>query len=225
MERLTNPYLIIGAFLFLFGINLVTLDVLVISIKTKLENTTQTPLSQATVTATPNDLVNPAISTPTAPVVSPANQLTSAVTPIPQPNICPAACVSLINKSTASPSQKESSISIQTSGSTQVYTDWYTIPGSEFTFNKANYPGAKSFYFQTNLNTDSSDHPAYARLYDATDSIGITGSDVNSTSTTLAQVQSGQLNPFSGSLTIRVQIKGLNGNLVTIGNSRIVILY
>ncbi|KKR26284.1 MAG: hypothetical protein UT58_C0016G0001, partial [Microgenomates group bacterium GW2011_GWC1_39_7b] len=142
-------------------------------------------------------------------------------------NICPVACVNLINKSKSAvaPSQKESSISIQTSGSTQVYNDWYTIPGSEFTFNKGNYPGAKSYYFQTNLSTDSTDRIAYARLYDATHGIGVTGSDITTPSTSLSQVQSGQLNPFSGNLTIRVQIRGLNGNLVTIGNSRIVVVY
>lgn len=225
MERLTNPYLIIGAFLFLFGINLVTLDIFIISLKTRLENSTQTPPSQASNTFTPNDIINAALSTPAAPATSPANQVTSVITPPPQPNICPAACVSLINKSATSPGQKESSISIQASASTQNYLDWYTIPGSEFTFNKANYPGAKSFYFQANLSTDSSDRYAYARLYDATHGIGITGSDINSTSTTLAQAQSGQLNPFSGDLTVRLQVKGLNGNLVTIGNSRIIVTY
>lgn len=225
MERLTNPYLIIGVFIFLFAINLIVLDVFVVSIKTKLENTAQSPLSQAASTPSPNDLITTVLSTPLAPTASSANQAASTTISAPQPDVCPAACVSLINKSTPKSSQKESSVSIQTSGSTQNYLDWYTIPGSEITFNKANYPEAKSFYFQTNLSTDSSDRYAYARLYDATHGIGITGSDVNSLSTTLTQVQSGQLNPFSGNLTVRVQIKGFNGNLVTIGNSRIIIQY
>ncbi len=135
---------------------------------------------------------------------------------------CPTACVNLINS--AKSTSKELTVSISASGTT-VKTDWVTVSGSEITFNKANYPGAKKFYFQANLSSDAADRTSYARLYDITHSIAVQGGDVSSSSITLKQVQSGELNPFSGDLTLGIQIKGLNGNLVTISNPRIVVKY
>jgi hypothetical protein len=140
---------------------------------------------------------------------------------LPASTSCPSACVQLFNgKSSA----KEQVIPISASGTT-IESDWSTINGSEITFNKANYPGAKKIYFQANLSSDASDRKSYARLYDATHGIGIQGSEMSTTSTSLKQIQSGEINPFSGDLTIRVQVKSLNGNLVTISNPRIVVIY
>lgn len=135
---------------------------------------------------------------------------------------CPSACISLINGGASS--AKEQVISISASGTT-IATDWTSITGSEITFNKASYKGAKKIYFQANLSSDASDRKAYVRLFDVTHGIGIQGSEITTTSTTLKQIQSGDLNPFSGDLTVKIQIKGLNGNLVTMSNPRIVVSY
>lgn len=135
---------------------------------------------------------------------------------------CPSACVSLINSGKSLSSEEV--ISISSSGTTQS-TSWTTIAGSGISFNKTKYKGAKKFYFQANLSSDASDLTAFARLFDATHGIGITGSEMTTKNTSLRQIQSGELNPFSGDLDVRVQIKSLNGNLVTLSNPRIVVVY
>ena len=136
---------------------------------------------------------------------------------------CPAACLSLINTGKGG-GVKEQTIPISASGTT-TSTEWTDVAGSEISFNKINYKGFKKLYFQANLGSDAGDRKAFARLYDATNGVGIQGSDVFSSSTTLAFVQSGEINPFGGELKVRVQIKGLNGNLVSISNPRIVVKY
>lgn len=135
---------------------------------------------------------------------------------------CPSACVDLISGSKARSSEQV--ISVSASGSTNLMV-WTAVSGSEFSFNKANYKGAKKIYFQVNLSTDATDRRAYARLFDVTHGVTITGSEVGTLSTTLSQVQSSELNPFSGDLTVRVELKSLNGNLVTASNPRVVVKY
>lgn len=134
---------------------------------------------------------------------------------------CPSACVDMIRSKVGGGEQV---IPISATGSTNS-SDWTVLPGSEITFNKASYAGAKKMYFQASLSSDASDRTVYARLYDATHEIGIQGSDISAKSSTLLFVQSGNINPFSGDLSLKVQIKSLNGNLVTITNPRIRVVY
>jgi hypothetical protein len=135
---------------------------------------------------------------------------------------CPSACVDLIQRGKTA--AKELVIPISTSGST-VATGWDSLAGSEISFNKANYPGVKKIYFQANLGTSAGDRTSYARLYDVTHGIGVQGSDISSTASTPMQIKSDSLNFFSGDLVIRIQLKSLNGNTVTISNGRIVLTY
>ncbi len=137
---------------------------------------------------------------------------------------CPSACITLINGNKTNSASREQVVPISSSGSTNS-TSWYTIPGSEISFNKANYKGYKRIYFQANLSSDASDRSAYARLYDSIHGIGIQGSDISTISTTLKQLQSGEINPYSGDLTVSVQIRSLNGNTVTLTNPRISVNY
>lgn len=135
---------------------------------------------------------------------------------------CPSACVDLIQRGKTA--AKELIIPISTSGST-VASDWDSLAGSEISFNKANYPGVKKMYFQTNLGTSAGDRKSFARLYDVTHGIGVQGSDITSTATTPMQIKSDSLNFFSGDLVVRIQLKSLNGNTVSISNGRIILTY
>ncbi len=119
---------------------------------------------------------------------------------------------------------KELVIPISTSGST-VNSEWESLGGSEISFNKANYPGVKKMYFQANLGTSAEDRKAFARLFDVTHGIGVQGSDISSTATTPMQIKSNPLNFFSGDLVVRIQLKSLNGNTVSISNGRIILTY
>jgi hypothetical protein len=125
---------------------------------------------------------------------------------------CPSACSS------------EQIIPISATGST-ILTDWTIVPGSEINFNKKSYAGAKKIYFQANLSSDASDRSVYARLYDETHDIGVQGSDISTKSVTFELQQSGTINPYSGDLSLKVQIKSLNGNTATLTNPRIRVVY
>ncbi len=133
---------------------------------------------------------------------------------------CPSACVDLIRNRTGS----EQLVEISASGSTSE-TGWTVLPGSEITFNKANYSGAKKMYFQASLSSDASDRTVYARLYDKTHGIGVQGSEISTKSTTAVLIQSDALNFYSGNLSLQVQIKSLNGNVASILNPRIRVVY
>lgn len=135
---------------------------------------------------------------------------------------CPMACIDLIKGGKTA--AKELIIPISTSGSTTA-SDWDSLAGSEISFNKANYPGVKKIYFQANLGTSAGDRKAFARLFDVTHGIGVQGSDISSTATTPMQIKSDALNFFSGDLVVRIQLKSLNGNEVTISNGRIILTY
>ncbi len=121
-------------------------------------------------------------------------------------------------------SAKEIVIPISTSGNT-VASDWENLTGSEITFNKANYPGVKKIYFQANLSTSDVDRKSSARLFDVTHGIGVQGSEITSTAVTPMQIKSGPINFFSGDLVVRIQLKSLNGNSVTISNGRMILTY
>lgn len=133
---------------------------------------------------------------------------------------CPSACVDLIRNRTGS----EQLVTISASGTTSE-TGWTAVPGSEITFNKANYSGALKMYFQASLSSDASDRTVYARLYDKTHGIGIQGSEISTKSVTSVLVQSNALNFYSGNLSLQVQIKSLNGNIASILNPRIRVVY
>lgn len=135
---------------------------------------------------------------------------------------CPKACMDLIQ--TGKSAAKELVIPVSTSGST-VNSEWESLSGSEISFNKANYPGVKKMYFQANLGTSAGDRKAFARLFDVTHGIGVQGSDINSTAVTPMQIKSDALNFFSGDLVVRIQLKSLNGNTVSISNGRIILVY
>jgi len=135
---------------------------------------------------------------------------------------CPPACVDLIQRGKSA--AKELVIPISTSGTT-VKTDWADLSGSEITFNKASYPGVKKIYFQANLGTSAQDKKSFARLFDVTHGIGVQGSEISSTATVPIQIKSDALNFFSGDMVVRVQLKSLDGNTVTISNGRIMLTY
>ena len=109
-------------------------------------------------------------------------------------------------------------------GST-ISTNWTDLAGSDFIFDAANFPGAKAFYFEANLTSDATDRDTFARIFDVTHSVGVQGSDLKYRGLTSTFIESGSLTFLSGKLTLRVQIHSLNGNLATIDNPRIRIVY
>lgn len=110
------------------------------------------------------------------------------------------------------------------SGST-IATDFADVTGSQISFNKADYPGAKAFYFQANLRADAPDRTTYARVYDSNNSIPVVGSDINALGLTSTFKESGTLNLSSGSLVLKVQLHSLNGNVAIVEGARLKVVY
>lgn len=111
------------------------------------------------------------------------------------------------------------------SGGSTTLTSWTDLAGTDITFDVANYQGAKALYFQANLKSDAPDRATFARIYDATHSVGVQGSEMSYAGLTSKLTESGSLTFFSGRLTLRVQIHSLNGNLATIESPKIRIVY
>ncbi|MBI2021982.1 hypothetical protein HYS93_03870 [Candidatus Daviesbacteria bacterium] len=118
---------------------------------------------------------------------------------------------------------KEIFINFGVNGTTTA-TDWIDLSGSEIDFDVSSYPGAR-FYFQANLKSDAGDRAVYARIYDTNNKIGVQGSNMSYTGLSSALTESGSMTFWQGRLKIRVQIKSLIGNLATIENPRIRIVY
>lgn len=110
-------------------------------------------------------------------------------------------------------------------GGTTTATSWTDISGTDMNFDAVNYGGAKAFYFQGNLKSDATDRQTYARIYDVTHSVGVQGAEMNYAGLVSKLTESGSLTFLSGRLTLRVQIHSLNGNLATIENPKIRIVY
>lgn len=108
--------------------------------------------------------------------------------------------------------------------SSTIKTDWTDLAGSEIKFNTSNYPGAKKFVFQVNLLSDANDRDTFVRIFDSTHSVGVIGSEISYRGLSVATKES-DLTFLSGNLNLKVQIKSLNGNLATITNPRIKIVY
>lgn len=119
---------------------------------------------------------------------------------------------------------KEIFVSFGVSDSTK-NTSWTDISGSTIKFNTSSYPGAKAFYFQANLKADAVDRISYSRIYDSDHGVGVDGSEINYTGMDSTFVESGPLKFLSGTLTLRIQIHSLNGNLAVAANPRIRVAY
>lgn len=105
-------------------------------------------------------------------------------------------------------------------------TDWVDIGGTDTPINLETEYGKDSYVdWDASINTSSSGSKVFIRLYDATHSIAVNGSDLESNSTTSVRVSSGRLYFWRGQNIYRVQIKSLNGADATFNGGRIKIVY
>lgn len=143
----------------------------------------------------------------------------------PAPTSAPATVQTLTQPAAAQsqPQVKELFISFGGTGTTSL-NNWTDVSGSDISFDASSYPGAK-FYFQANLKSDAPDRAVYARVFDVTNKLGVPGSDVNYTGLSSSLKESGTMTFQSGRITLRVQIHSQIGNLTTVENPRIRIVY
>jgi hypothetical protein len=144
----------------------------------------------------------------------------TGITSITPPGALTTPSTTVVNSSQA----KEFFLYFGVSGSTQE-TDWIDVSGGQINFDISNYPGARAIYFIGNLKSDAPDRSAYARLLNVSSGSAITGSEISFTGLSSTPTTSVAMDVPSGSLKLQVQIKSLNGNLATIENPRVRVIY
>ena len=109
------------------------------------------------------------------------------------------------------------------SGST-ASTSWADVGNAEVYFNIDDYQDVDRIYFEGFIKVKNGNGKAFARLYDVTHSIGVQGSDIETSNENFTMVESGTLSFWQGKNLYRIQIKSLNGYDAYIDSGRIKII-
>lgn len=121
---------------------------------------------------------------------------------------------------------KTSFISVGTSFST-TNTDWTDIKGGEAWVDPADYgsSGSPTFTWEVSLKIANKNGEAWARLYDTTNNIAVSGSEVSVTTADYTTVSSGNLPLWSGRNLYRVQIKSTTSQTASFVTGRVKVVY
>lgn len=106
-------------------------------------------------------------------------------------------------------------------------TDWYDLKGVEAYIDlEKEYGKGANVSWESSLKVAHGNGAAFARLFDVTHGIAVSGSEISTTNNADSKlVTSGNLNLWAGRNLYRVQIKSLNSFEVTFGEGRIKISY
>lgn len=106
-------------------------------------------------------------------------------------------------------------------------TDWVDVPGTDVTFDLTkNYSKNALVNFQATLKVSNGNGQAFARLFDKTHGIAVTGSEISTTANSdFVTAYSGPLNLWAGQINYRAQIKSLNSYSVSYTGGKIKIEY
>ena len=109
-------------------------------------------------------------------------------------------------------------------GGSTTNTTWTDVGNAEVYFDLNDYPNFSEARFEGFIKVKNGNGKAFARLYDVTHSIGVQGSDIETTSENFTMVDSDPLAFWRGKNLYRVQIKSLNGYEASIDSGRIKIV-
>jgi hypothetical protein len=99
--------------------------------------------------------------------------------------------------------------------------DWADVGNAEVYFDLNDYPSLVEARFEGFISVKNGNGKTFARLYDATHSIGVQGSEIEVTSESFTMAISGPLSLWQGKNLYRVQIKSLNGYDANFDSGRI----
>lgn len=110
---------------------------------------------------------------------------------------------------------------------TTTSSDWIDLNGAEVYIDlEKEYGKNATATWEATLKVAHGNGQSYARLFDVTHQIGVSGSEISTTNNSDSKlVASGNLNLWSGRNLYRVQIKSLNSFEVTFGGGRIKVNY
>lgn len=106
------------------------------------------------------------------------------------------------------------------SGST-TSTSWADVGNAEVYFDLSDYPNLSEARFEGFIKVKNGNGKAFARLYDVTHSIGVQGSNIETTSENFTMVSSDPLAIWQGKNLYRIQVKSLNGYDAYLDSGRI----
>lgn len=97
-------------------------------------------------------------------------------------------------------------------GGSSTKTDWTTSDTMQIEIDTSSYPNYTNMQLEARINVKEGSGRAYARLYNSTDSIAITTSEVSTTSYTPTWVTSSTFTLTPGKKTYKFQLKTLTPN-------------
>jgi len=106
-------------------------------------------------------------------------------------------------------------------GGTTVNKEWTDVGNAAVYFDLKDYPNFSEARFEVFIKVLNGNGKVFARLYDATNSIGVQGSDVEASGENFTLVSSDKLNFWQGKNLYRIQIKSLNGYQAAVDSGRI----
>ena len=133
------------------------------------------------------------------------------VTPVPTAKAAPTTKPVMVVQPPRTKLRSVAYVTVPGSGSSSK-NDWEILPGTEFYFDKSDYPGLVEVYFEANMKLFNGNGMAYVRLYDSINGVAVQGSDVQTNSQVNAVVFSGKVNFWAGKNLIKVQAKNLTAD-------------
>jgi len=98
---------------------------------------------------------------------------------------------------------------------------WSDLAGTDFYFNKSDYPGIIDVAFEANIRLFNGNGTAYVQIFDVTHEVGVQGSDVSTSSQTSTAVVSGKVTFWSGKNLYRIQAKSLTADTAMFDGGRL----
>lgn len=128
---------------------------------------------------------------------------------------------------TVTESKKQTSFVSMGGTSTTTSTDWVDVPASSVTFDLANdFSADANVTWEASLKVAHGNGTAYARIWDDTNKITVSGSELSTANNVdYMTVSSGSLPIWSGNNTYKVQIKSLNSFEITYSGGKMKIVY
>lgn len=133
----------------------------------------------------------------------------------------------IIKKETATAPSSSKTTYIPLGGSAvTTSTDWSDAAGIQTTIDVGDYGKNPAISWEASLKVANGNGTAYARLYDDTHKIAVSGSEISTVdNSSFKLVTSGNLNLWAGKNVYKVQLKSLNSFEVTFSGGRIKINY
>lgn len=119
---------------------------------------------------------------------------------------------------------KTSYIPIGTAFST-TKTEWTDVLGGEVYIDPADYGEAPVFGFEVSVKIANKNGVAWVRLYDSTNNIAVSGSELTSTTSEYSTVSVSNLPFWSGKNLYRIQIKSTTSQEVSVTGGKVKVTY